>query len=114
MLRSQRSREGYLLIDHSASPGTASVPEGARLEASTMTCSHCNRVVLLNPMRTRDRGFCFKCNHYVCDSPECNIGCNPISKQLDDLERSIMYAQARGHERPVIVLPDTMRGSANG
>ena len=78
-MKTQRSREGYLLIDNTVSPGTApdfglsqgkrvvNVGEGKKLEASTITCSHCKRVVILNPERGRNRTYCSKCAHYVCD-----------------------------------------------
>lgn len=80
---SLRRHEGLLLIDHSASPGTPEVPEGARLELPTVTCCHCNRVVVLNMARTRPRGYCAKCDHYVCDLPACNAECNPILQAVE-------------------------------
>lgn len=77
---SQRSREGYLLVDHQASPGLpediarlvgydpALCGEGKRFEAATLTCSHCKCAVVKNPLRTRERHQCHKCGpHYVCD-----------------------------------------------
>jgi len=80
MTRSQGSREGYLLIDHQASPGlpedvaraTGLDPkfcgEGKMFEAATLTCSHCKVVVVKNPLRTRERANCAKCGwHYICD-----------------------------------------------
>lgn len=78
---SKRSLEGYLLIDQRAgarmpasAPGTTEalpgVPEGGILERSIYTCSHCQKGVIVNPLRTRDRGYCPKCDHYVCDSCE--------------------------------------------
>src|SRR5690348_9464159 len=69
-------REGYLLIDHQASPGIPAdlagalhqfVGEGKVLEAATLTCSHCKCVVMKNPLRMRERPFCRKCMHYICD-----------------------------------------------
>lgn len=74
---SKRSHQGYLLIDHRNSPGIpdevvvkAGMPAGAGrgvYESATYTCSHCQRVVVINPLRTRAREWCFKCDHYVCD-----------------------------------------------
>ena len=76
---SQRSREGYLLVDHQASPGLPEdvarlsgydprlCGEGKRFEAATLTCSHCKCAVVKNPLRTRERHHCFKCHHYICD-----------------------------------------------
>jgi hypothetical protein len=75
----QRSREGWLMIDNRAAG------EGM-VEMATSTCSHCQRVVILNPDRTRARGFCRKCNHYVCDNPTCNIECVPMEKVFDTLQ----------------------------
>lgn len=64
---SLRRHEGYLLIDHSSSPGTAGVGEGQVFEAATLTCAHCQRVLLVNPDRTRTRCYCAPCDHYICD-----------------------------------------------
>jgi hypothetical protein len=74
-------REGYLLIDHRASPGIPEevalqigldprlVKEGRTLEAATMTCAHCKSTVMKNPWRTRERASCMKCGgKYICDN----------------------------------------------
>ena len=91
----RRSREGELMIDHRASPGLPAdfyhriglagmpAPGGALTELPTMTCCHCNAVVILNAARTRPRGYCRKCDDYVCDSPACNSGCMPFDALLD-------------------------------
>ena len=72
-------QEGYLFVDHRASPGLTRdhadrlqvdhnlVREGSVLEAATKRCCHCANVVVINPCRTRERGHCFKCHDYVCD-----------------------------------------------
>lgn len=77
-----RRHEGYLLIDHRASPGVSAefvrasgkaapfAGEGQMLEAPTITCSHCHQVLIVNPDRQRARGYCGKCDHYVCDRCE--------------------------------------------
>lgn len=74
------TKEGYLIVDHRASPGLSErlaqragynpflCREGRVFEAATLTCSHCKTVQIMNPERTRARGFCPKCNHYICDS----------------------------------------------
>lgn len=75
------SNEGYICIDHSESPGfdgrTAEIGHrlslhrhigaGQKLQAATNTCSHCDRVVIKNPDRTRTRGHCSKCDFFICD-----------------------------------------------
>lgn len=74
--------EGYLFVDHRASPGIPeevalkmgldprTVKEGAVLEAATLRCVHCPTpsVIIKNPLRTRERGYCSQCDGYVCDS----------------------------------------------
>lgn len=81
-MRSQRSREGYLLIDnrHAAGPGGVSY-----LEAATSTCSHCHRQVIRNPQRVRERAFCFKCSHYICDQCAATQTCIPFAKLIEDI-----------------------------
>ncbi len=73
---SKRSHEGVILIDHSVSPGIpdAAMPVGmpprsgqGLFEAPTYTCSHCQKVVIINPLRNRERSWCRKCDHYICD-----------------------------------------------
>lgn len=76
MMHSKRSQEGYLLIDHRNAPGVTpargvdapAVAAGATFESATITCSHCHRIVILNPDRSRERHHCFKCDHYICDT----------------------------------------------
>ena len=72
-------QQGYLLVDHRASPGLTEKEalaagydpklsgEGKVYEADTMTCAHCKAVVVKNPFRTRDRPHCYQCDHYICD-----------------------------------------------
>lgn len=73
-------REGYLLLDHQASPGLPVevaerigldpnlVREGKIYEAATKTCAHCKGTVVLEPRRTRERASCMKCGgKYICD-----------------------------------------------
>lgn len=96
----KRAHEGYLLIDHRDSPGVpldlllsiGLPPECGKgvYESPTVTCCHCNAVVILNPMRTRPRGYCAKCDAYVCDNHGCNVECRPFAKLLDDAETQIV------------------------
>lgn len=75
-----KTREGYLMIDHRASPGIPEdiarqvgmdpkyAGEGKLLEAATLTCNHCKCVLMKNPLRVRERAACVKCGgHYICD-----------------------------------------------
>jgi len=83
---------GYLTIDHRASPGipgSKHLGEGTLFEADTRMCGHCSVPVVLNPYRTRERGFCPKCNSYLCDP--CHIGyhlngvCKPFAQVIEEV-----------------------------
>jgi hypothetical protein len=50
MTLSKRAHEGYLMRDHRAGGG-------ALFEAPVITCSHCQRGVIVNPGRTRERAY---------------------------------------------------------
>lgn len=73
-------REGFLFIDHRASPGLPEdfaramgmdpklAGEGKLFEAATLTCAHCKSVVMKNPYRVRERASCMRCGgKYLCD-----------------------------------------------
>lgn len=68
---SKTNRTGYFMIDHRAGFGTQAVPGGSMLEANTLTCSHCQKQVIVRPERQRIRAYCPKCDHYICDN--CDI-----------------------------------------
>ena len=98
-------KEGYLIIDHRASPGLTAeqamamgldpklMGEGKLMEAATLTCNHCFSVSIRNPLRTRERGHCRKCDSYICDNPACHVECNPFNAQLDKLEAAAYRQQ---------------------
>ena len=56
-------------------------------ESATITCVHCNTIVILNPQRTRPRGHCAKCDAYICDNPICHKECRPFNALLDTVEK---------------------------
>lgn len=68
-MKTQRAKESYLIVDHSAGPGLPGLPKV--LEAGTYTCTHCQRIVIVRVDRTRERAFCRQCDHYICD--ECGM-----------------------------------------
>lgn len=102
---SKRSLEGYLQIDHRDSPGLpedfarkiglapGAVAEGTNFETPVITCSHCNVTVILNPLRTRPRNHCKKCDAYICDNATCNLECKPFSQLLDEYEKKIIQGK---------------------
>jgi ribosomal protein S27AE len=93
--------DGYLKIDHSASPGftpeqaiaagrsklAGHIGEGKVYEGKTYTCSHCQRVVIANPDRLNQRAYCGKCDHDICDRcgivMKVNGECMPFVKVID-------------------------------
>lgn len=95
-------REGYLLLDHRASPGLPAdfaramgidpvlASEGKLFEAATLTCVHCTNVVLKNRFRLREREKCMKCGgKYVCDACAYEASLpdydhTPFEKKRDD------------------------------
>lgn len=103
MKNPQSSKEGYLFVDHRASPGLDAemarrigyepefVKEGKLYEQATLTCCHCTTVVIKNLLRTRPRENCAKCgNSYVCDwcyaeMQHPDYVHNPMTKKKDDL-----------------------------
>lgn len=97
---SKRELEGYVMIDHRLGDGitpeqaalagrdTIPVGRGTVFQSPTINCSHCSRLVILNPSRDRSRGYCPKCDKYVCDHCEAErvqTGvCRPFAKVIDD------------------------------
>lgn len=129
-MRTQASREGYLLVDHSASPGLpeevarasgydpALSKEGKRFEAATMTCAHCKSSVVKNPLRTRARASCTKCGcHYICDLCEHNSRLPDYDhmpfEKLSDLtlagKAPAMIRAANLGSPPQLILPPSYR-----
>lgn len=106
---------GYLIIDHSASPGIPediarqlhldprAVAEGRVMEAGTMTCAHCKCTVFKNPLRTRERGFCAKCYHYVCDI--CAFKATQPDYMHTPFEKVIDEHLAAANVVPGLILP---------
>ena len=104
-MSSLRRQEGYLLIDNSCGPGVSqefvhasgkdapAVGPDRVWESATVTCSHCNAVVILNPDRSRPRGYCRKCDSYTCDKPSCAKECLPFEKTIDTLREQAIITE---------------------
>lgn len=104
-MHSKRSLEGVLLIDNGHAPTPAhpsrnfiGAGSAGRLEVPMLTCSHCHAQVVVNPLRTRERHYCRKCDHYLCD--QCAViatvnggECTPMNKTLDLAQERAM----KGH-----------------
>ncbi len=112
-MSSLRARTGYLEVDHRNSPGirpedVAHVPglvavgAGQHYERDTKQCTHCQRTIVLEPLRTRERGYCPKCYHYICDHCEAirvkSGACVPMAQVMDlALERAVLYENQLDH-----------------
>lgn len=99
MRRSRRSAENELMIDHRAGPGVPPeiaawagidpklVEAGQLAEMPTITCNHCQYVVIVNPNRERDRERCQYCDEYICDDcakvVHLTLSCDAMIKRLD-------------------------------
>ncbi len=84
-MTTKRNAEGWLYCDNRLSGG-------ALIEAATITCSHCQRQLIRNPSRTRDRAWCSECDRYICD--QCNAirlvaGCKTFKQIVDERDRLI-------------------------
>lgn len=62
-MSSLKRHEGWFFSDNRVSGG-------ALIERAVIVCSHCQRAMFKNPARTRERGYCGKCDHFVCDPCE--------------------------------------------
>lgn len=86
-----QDHEGELLIDHRNSPGVPGLP--SFFEAATYTCKHCQRIVVLNPERVRERAFCRGCNHRICDPCAAikakTLTCRTFDQVVDDYFKEI-------------------------
>lgn len=109
---SKRSQEGYLLVDHRASPGLTEAEariagfdpkqcgEGKLFEAASLTCEHCKVAVVKNPLRVRERAFCTKCHHYICDvcafkASQPDYVHDPFEKRADDIMNAAVLGSPR-------------------
>lgn len=109
---SKKRHEGYLMIDNRNNEGVpqalirASNPAAADLppslgvglfEAPTITCSHCQVIVVLNPLRNRERPFCMKCNHYICDGCGAIMAqtkaCKPFREFIEEVQEQAVRAE---------------------
>lgn len=118
-MNSLRNHEGYFLLDHSMSPGitdalavASGLPIGVgrqRFEAATYTCSHCERVVVIEPKRTRDRAYCSRCDHLICDgcgaAKAAGEPCYPFKARAYDLIDEAIKKSTLTEAIPTLIIP---------
>jgi hypothetical protein len=105
---SMRELEGYVRIDHRESPGftpeeaaragLAGLPvgRGQLCEVPVANCVYCHAHVRLNPLRTRDRGYCPKYHGYVCDRCEVKRVLGQDMKPWKQIVDEFIDAAAKG------------------
>ncbi len=101
-MSSKYSHEGYFMTDHRDSPGlteeavhNVGLPPGAGrglFEAPSFTCKHCCTVVVLNPLRRRERAYCSHCDAYICDRCGAIMAatgvCKPFRQIVDEIQNA--------------------------
>jgi len=116
-MSSLKRHEGYLIVDHSASPGLPAdvarqsgydprhCGEGRVFEAATLTCSHCKCTVVKNPLRTRDRTYCSKCDHYLCDvCAMATAQADYVHVPFEQLAEAVLRHAEKSAESPIVLL----------
>jgi hypothetical protein len=122
----KRSREGYLMVDHRASPGLPSniaaeagydfrqCTEGKLFETACYTCAHCNMPVPKSYYAGREHAECIKCDHFVCD--RCAVlACQPDYVHLPFkkfIDISADYAAKTGQPMgspPALLMPPSQK-----
>lgn len=115
-MNSLRSHEGWMYSDNRNNVGVSDeqmlamgYPAGAGrglYESATYTCSHCNAVVVMEPKRTRERGFCRGCNQRICDPCVAikaqTMTCKTMTQIIDE---AITAADHGKPVPPLILIP---------
>lgn len=69
---------------------------GGTAEADTITCHHCQQIVIVKPKAEEQTGFCRMCMKHICLSCARDGKCTPFEKKLDQLERAHRFHQTVG------------------
>lgn len=100
-MKTLRQQEGWMYIENRHAPvpdevmvASGYIPGAGRgiYESATYTYSHCNAIVVIEPKRTRERGYCRKCDQRVCDP--CNLiksktfECLSVARLADELQEA--------------------------
>lgn len=112
-MKSKRSNEGYICIDHRNSPGitgeylaqhnmkeTPLVGKGQTYESAVLTCHGCQGDIIINPARTRDRAWCRVHDAYLCDNCDARRAaaggiCKSLSQIIEDLWNKLVTGKIK-------------------
>lgn len=75
-----RRPQGYIIITD---------PDAPTVEFDTITCAHCNRIVIVKPKEDPASlgGFCGMCTKYICSACNAQGSCTPFERKLEESER---------------------------
>lgn len=117
-VRTKANDECYLEVDAGAGVpaeiliGLGLPPELGRghHELKIFTCSHCQNPILVNPWRTRERAWCRKCDHYICDGCGAELHRTGLCKPFRFIVHEIAEAADKGLsprsvDIPTILIP---------
>lgn len=87
------------------------LPTGAGhklFEAATYTCSHCQYVTVIEPKRTRERAYCRKCDHYICDRCGLILSQTGVCRTFNQVIAEALEAVRKQADTPapILLLPD--------
>lgn len=114
-MRTKRSQEGYVLIDHRNSPGITPefvrdnrldapvVGAGQTFESAMVVCHVCGGDVILNPLRTRDRHWCYAHDAYTCDHCTTAVRARGRCVPLKQIMAEAFEQIVRGKPLPIIL-----------
>jgi hypothetical protein len=116
-LLTKRDKENYVEIDHRDSPGLTAaeaawagwegVPlgKGSHLKAAVITCTNCQKQLIRNPFRIRERFYCQKCDGYHCDDCALVTRMTGVCKPFAQFIMEYLSAVASGKPVPELRKP---------
>jgi len=105
LIKTEETGLGYLCLDHRASTELPPGITNRLAEYDTYTCSHCQRVVVMNPERKRERYKCRGCNHLTCDNCAAERAAGGSCKTFSQVIDEYLAQAERQTEASRIILP---------
>lgn len=105
-MSSLKRHDGEMETSHFG-PGIGRYSDDKVVREPTLSCRHCGGCVVLNPDRTRERGYCRLCDRYICD--HCKIASlqsdyvHRTFSDLADLVMSGKYTLSGSLSSPILI-----------
>lgn len=109
-MRSKRNQEGYLLIDHTNSPGVSQafaqahnlpvgVMGGRMMESALQVCHICGGDIVLGGDRSKMMAYCQRHDRYSCDNcvkteHETGVPHTTYQQKLEDIYEALVKGQS--------------------